>query len=67
MAPKSLQTIFEAGVRSGDSLLLATYRDPSITAYNRLEPRARTEDFSRSLRAEVHSRRERFGGIQSVR
>ena len=35
------------------TLLQAVYREPAITAYNRLEPRARTEDFSRSLRAEV--------------
>jgi hypothetical protein len=34
-------------------LLQNTYRDPSITAYNRLEPRPRSEDFSRSLRAEI--------------
>src|SRR5213075_3337130 len=34
-------------------LLAEIYRDPQITAYNRLEPRARTEDFSRSLRAEI--------------
>src|SRR5258705_41652 len=32
-------------------LLLELYREPSITAYNRLEARARTEDFERSLRA----------------
>jgi hypothetical protein len=36
-----------------DGLLIDIYRDPQITAYNRLEPRARTEDFSRSLRAEI--------------
>jgi len=35
------------------ALLQVIYREPSITAYNRLEPRARTEDFERSLRAEV--------------
>src|SRR5438094_8555704 len=34
-------------------LLAEIYRDPQITAYNRLEPRARTEDFARSLRAEI--------------
>src|SRR5258707_14010327 len=34
-------------------LLARIYRDPQITAYNRLEPRARTEDFARSLRAEI--------------
>ena len=35
------------------TLLADIYRDPQITAYNRLEPRARTEDFTRSLRAEI--------------
>ncbi len=35
------------------NLLLELYREPSITAYNRLEARARTEDFERSLRAEI--------------
>jgi hypothetical protein len=30
------------------------YRIPSITAYNRLEPRPRTQNFEQSLRAEVH-------------
>jgi hypothetical protein len=34
-------------------LMIAAFREPAITAYNRLEPRARTEDFTRSLRAEV--------------
>jgi hypothetical protein len=34
-------------------LLDQVYRVPSITAYNRLEPRARSVDFERSLRAEV--------------
>jgi hypothetical protein len=34
-------------------LLSELYREPSITAYNRLEARARTEDFERSLRAEI--------------
>jgi hypothetical protein len=42
-----------ASVQSGVSMLAEIYREPSITAYNRLEPRARTEDFTRSLRAEV--------------
>ncbi len=37
----------------GGRLLNKRYRDPSITAYNRLEPRPRTENFERSLRAEV--------------
>jgi hypothetical protein len=34
-------------------LLQQIYRIPTITAYNRLEPRPRSEDFSRSLRAEI--------------
>jgi hypothetical protein len=51
--PTRLQTIFETSERTGTSLYLKLYRDPAITAYNRLEPRARTEDFTRSLRAEV--------------
>jgi hypothetical protein len=34
-------------------LLLEVYRDPTITAYNRLEARPRAHDFTRSLRAEV--------------
>src|SRR6266566_1762996 len=49
MANKSLSTLF----LESDSLLAKTYREPAITAYNRLEPRARTEDFTRSLRAEI--------------
>jgi hypothetical protein len=51
---RSLTEIFTAAPAQADTnLLLARYREPSITAYNRLEPRARTEDFERSLRAEV--------------
>jgi hypothetical protein len=34
-------------------VLNAMFRDPAITAYNRLEPRPRSVDFTRSLRAEV--------------
>jgi hypothetical protein len=34
-------------------LLLAVFRDPAITAWNRLEARPRAQDFTRSLRAEV--------------
>lgn len=45
-----LSTLFRA---EAANLLDLRYREPSITAYNRLEPRARTEDFERSLRAEV--------------
>src|ERR1700687_5948932 len=36
-----------------DKVLLEAWRQPAITAYNRLEPRPRSVDFSRSLRAEV--------------
>ena len=34
-------------------LLVAEFREPAITAYNRLEARPRAHDFKRSLRAEV--------------
>jgi hypothetical protein len=34
-------------------LLSLVFRDPAITAWNRLEARPRTQDFTRSLRAEV--------------
>src|SRR5947207_4779554 len=51
--PDSLHSLFLSSERLGPSLLKAIYRDPQITAYNRLEPRARTEDFTRSLRAEI--------------
>jgi hypothetical protein len=34
-------------------LLLQEYREPAVTAYNRLEARPRAHDFTRSLRAEV--------------
>jgi hypothetical protein len=54
MPAATLQAIFTAKTSTSSNLLLAPiYRDPAITAYNRLEPRARTEDFTRSLRAEV--------------
>jgi len=36
-----------------EGLLLEVYRDPAVTAYNRLEARPRAHDFTRSLRAEV--------------
>ena len=49
----NLQTVFEGSVQTGTNLLLTVYREPDITAYNRLEPRARTENFVRSLRAEI--------------
>jgi hypothetical protein len=48
-----LQSVFEASETTASPLLLAQYREPAITAYNRLEPRARTENFARSLRAEI--------------
>jgi len=35
------------------SIFVDKFRDPAITAYNRLEGRPRTDDFTRSLRAEV--------------
>lgn len=35
------------------NVLLNLYRDPAIVAWNRLEARPRSNDFSRSLRAEV--------------
>src|SRR5438067_12891163 len=53
MTAQLLKTVFQTSVQTGPSLLLKLYRDPSINAYNRLEPRARTEDFARSLRAEI--------------
>jgi len=43
----------EIMISKADSLLLKIYREPSVTAYNRLEPRPRSENFDRSLRAEV--------------
>jgi hypothetical protein len=36
-----------------NKLLATKYRTPSITGYNRMEPRPRSEDFERSLRAEI--------------
>jgi hypothetical protein len=49
MAIDTLHNIFTKNA----TLLVDIYRDPQITAYNRLEPRPRTEDFTRSLRAEI--------------
>jgi len=40
-------------MRATPNLLNAAFRIPTITAYNRLEARPRTENFERSLRAEV--------------
>jgi hypothetical protein len=48
-----LTQIMVAEAQVDPTLLRAVYRDPGITAYNRLEPRPRTENFERSLRAEV--------------
>ena len=48
----ALDTLHQIFTNNAD-LLAQIYRDPQITAYNRLEPRARTEDFARSLRAEI--------------
>lgn len=42
-----------AVMRERPELLLAEFREPAVTAYNRLEARPRAHDFSRSLRAEV--------------
>src|SRR5438552_16683538 len=53
MATPNLQNIFQNSAAAGFNLFAESYRDPVITAYNRLEPRARTEDFTRSLRAEI--------------
>ena len=53
MPADTLHSLFLQSELSAESLLRLRYRDPQITAYNRLEPRARTEDFTRSLRAEV--------------
>ncbi|MGN6257348.1 MAG: hypothetical protein ACTHN3_06325 [Solirubrobacterales bacterium] len=38
---------------AASEILLEKYREPAITAWNRLETRPRSKDFSRSLRAEV--------------
>jgi len=52
------------------NLLLAEYRIPSITGYNRLEASPRTADFNRSLKAEIRdplwmlTRQWQFGEFQ---
>jgi hypothetical protein len=51
--PTLLKDVLVQSGQTGPSLLLKAYREPDITAYNRLEPRARTENFARSLRAEI--------------
>jgi hypothetical protein len=48
-----LKDVFLQSTQTGPSLFVKLYRVPDITAYNRLEPRARTENFVRSLRAEI--------------
>src|SRR5688500_29626 len=40
-------------MRAGPGLMLEAYREPAVTAYNRLEARPRAHDFTRSLRAEL--------------
>ncbi len=39
--------------KADKGLLNKKYREPAVTAYSRLEPRPRSENFERSLRAEV--------------
>src|SRR6185436_17677496 len=51
--PTQMQKVFESDAVVEKPHLLEIYREPAITAYNRLEPRARTENFARSLRAEI--------------
>jgi|RhiMetdeSRZDD1v2_1073273.scaffolds.fasta_scaffold03227_8 hypothetical protein len=48
-----LSDIMISATTLGKDVLKEIFRDPAITAYNRLEPRPRSEDFSRSLKAEV--------------
>ena len=48
-----LSDIMISATTIGNDILKEMFREPAITAYNRLEPRPRTEDFSRSLKAEV--------------
>jgi hypothetical protein len=47
----SMQQLSEIMING--ELLKAMYREPSITAYNRLESRPRSQNFERSLRAEI--------------
>ncbi|MBO9618059.1 MAG: hypothetical protein J7539_03400 [Niabella sp.] len=46
-------TLTDIMIQPGANLLKEAYRQFSITAYNRMEPRARSENFDKSLRAEV--------------
>lgn len=53
------------------TLLFDSYREPAVTAYNRLEARPRAHDFTRSLRAEVRdamwmlTRQWQFGELEA--
>jgi hypothetical protein len=47
------ETTYLAELLVQQNLLSQVYREPSITAYNRLESRPRSQNFERSLRAEV--------------
>jgi len=46
-------TVLTDVINAHPELLLEQYRDPAVTAYNRLEARPRAHDFTRSLKAEV--------------
>src|SRR6266571_4686871 len=50
MLDRLLTTVFRENEKS---LVREEYHDPAITAYTVIEPRARTQDFTRSLRAEI--------------
>jgi hypothetical protein len=50
MLDRLLTTVF---LENQKSLVREEYHDPAITAYSVIEPRARTQDFTRSLRAEI--------------
>jgi hypothetical protein len=51
--PQEMEVLSNIMAIPEKKLLKDLYRIPSITAYNRLEPRPRSENFERSLRAEV--------------
>jgi hypothetical protein len=53
MATIQLNDIFLKSSETEFSLYNPVYREPQVIAYNRLESRPRTNDFTRSLRAEV--------------
>ncbi len=50
---KPLSEILIDVSETDDTILNDDYREPAIITYNRIEPRPRTEDFTRTLRAEV--------------